>query len=201
MDDCLLHDGASCAKPTVRARREYASRGFQPLGANVVVGDHVHQLAIEPIDDAEKTLTQAHGVAHDRLEHRLELGLRVGKWSYAVAGDQNQTDRLSFSQHRDAEGSAIADGRCLGQVVLRIRVDVLYVYDASCQYHAAAHASSISGSRVRSQERIDPLGRDVVVRNHVQELAIEAVDQRIESFAESRGAGRNGIEHRLNVGG
>jgi len=43
----------------------------------MVVGDQMHQLAIEAIDTAVRGIAQAPGILHDRLEDGLHIGLRT----------------------------------------------------------------------------------------------------------------------------
>ena len=54
------------------------ANGVRPLGIDVVEGDHVYQLAVEPEHSVRRRLAQPHRIRGDRIEHGLRVRLRPG---------------------------------------------------------------------------------------------------------------------------
>ena len=77
-----LCDGSSEDSPTgglirLRGPRVHLPQHLEHLGQVVVMGDEVHQLAIEPVHCAHARAAEAYRAGHDGVEDGLHIGGRA----------------------------------------------------------------------------------------------------------------------------
>src|SRR6266852_37645 len=72
-----LEDRPAGPQGPAGARRVYAMQLLKGFGGEVVLGDLMDHLAIELKERAEETVAEPHGTSDDRVEDRLDVGLRA----------------------------------------------------------------------------------------------------------------------------
>src|SRR6185503_21024351 len=76
VDHRALQDGPRGQEGPAERRRVYAVCRFEGLRSVVVLGDVMDLLAVEPKERAEEPVAQSHRAPDDRVEDRLDVGLR-----------------------------------------------------------------------------------------------------------------------------
>src|SRR5258705_13736476 len=76
VDDRTLDNRSPCPEGPRWTRREYAIRRLEGFRGVVVLGHTVEEFTVKLIERAEEAAAQSHGAADDRVEDRLDVGLR-----------------------------------------------------------------------------------------------------------------------------
>src|SRR5262249_12593856 len=121
------------------------------------------------------------GLVGERLE---QLHLRRRERPGAIADDDDRAERASVAKQGHAAGGPPGSRARKIMRVRRICEQVLDVYDGSRQDRASGHLATIRPQGIYAPDEVERLGSVVVVGREVQELAIEAAQEAVESFAE-----------------
>src|SRR3990172_3784784 len=77
VDNRALEDRPPCPEGPRWPHREYSTHLLEGFGGEVVLGDMAEQLAVELKERPEESVAQPHGASNDRVEDRLDVGLRL----------------------------------------------------------------------------------------------------------------------------
>src|SRR5262249_35685633 len=129
-----------------------------------------------------------------------EFNLSVGEQPGLRTGDRNGPNRTALSQYRDAYGTAKVADRCHSpKGVVGVCVDIRDLRDTSLKYRTSRRAPPTWQRGIRASVHLEHIGGQAVVRDEVEELAVEPGDEAILGLAEARHALGGHVGHRLDV--
>src|SRR6266446_10877860 len=94
VDHRALKDRPSWQQRPGWPRRIYAMRLLKGFAGVVVMGDKMNELSVELKEPAEESVAQPHGASDDRVENRLDVGLRPADDTQNLRGCRLLLQRL-----------------------------------------------------------------------------------------------------------
>jgi hypothetical protein len=148
VDHRALQDGPRGQEGPAERRRIYAVCRFEGLRSVVVLGDMMDLLAVEPKERAEEPVAQSHRAPDDRVEDRLDVGLRPADHAQDLRRRRLLLERLAdlcvpLLQLGEEPHILDGDDRLVGEGLQQRPLGARETTRLSARHHDGSHRLSI----------------------------------------------------------
>ena len=165
-------------------RAHFFDRARERLGARLELLEHAD------VFDSD------HRLIGERLEER---DLAVGKGPGDGPRDPDHADRAAFARHRHRHHAPPAAARGNLTAILGVGEGVVYMNHGATEYRPPRRLLTARAHRVHAAQELEDIGRQVVVGDQMNELAIETEDGAEERTAEHNRVAGDRVEDLLDA--